>query len=109
MKAYELVTGSADSYNFFSTTALRLILALWVDDGLAMCQDQALLTKMSSHLKSEFEVAVGDADVHVGLHITRYLPLRKLYSNRQRFTETFLSNKDGNTVSTPCDPHAPLS
>jgi hypothetical protein len=112
LKAHDLLMSSADPCISFPTTALRLIQALRVDDGLAMCQDQALLTKMISHLISEFEVSLGDAEVYVGLHITRDLSSRKLYIDQQWFTETSLikyGSQDGNTVSHPCDPHISLS
>ena len=112
LRAYSLLQSSADPCIFYSTTTPRLILALWVDDGLAMCQDKTLLSKMIAHLRTTFEITVGDADVYVGLHITRDIAARKLYIDQQRFTETILVKygfQDSNTVSTPCDPHVPLS
>jgi hypothetical protein len=56
LKAYDLIQSTADSCIFYSTSHPRLILALWVDDGLAICQDKALLAKMITHLKTKFEV-----------------------------------------------------
>lgn len=111
-KAYDLIQSTADSCIFYSTSHPRLILALWVDVGLAMCQDKLLLAKMITHLKTKFEVTVGDADVYVGLHITRDLAHRKLYVDQQRYTETLLMRfgyEKANPVSTPSDPHVPLS
>ena len=112
LRAYNLLQSSADPCIFYSTTTPRIILALWVDDGLAMCQDKNLLSKMIAHLRSTFEITVGDADVYVGLHITRGIGNKKIYIDQQRFTETILVKygfQDSNTVSTPCDPHVPLS
>jgi hypothetical protein len=48
----------------------------------------------------------------VGLHITRDLAHRKLYVDQQRYTETLLTRfgyENANPVSTPSDPHVPLS
>ena len=112
LKGYDLLQSTTDPCIFFSTTTPRLILALWVDDGLAMCQDQALLTKMIAHLQTAFEITVGDADVYVGIHITRDVAARWIYIDQQRFTETIIVKygfQDAHTVSTPCDPHVPLS
>ena len=112
LKAYDLIQSTADSCIFYSTSHPCLILALWVDDGLAMYQDKSLLAKMITHLKTKFEVTVGDADVYVGLHITRDLDHRKLYVDQQRYTETLLTRfgyENANPVSTPSDPHVPLS
>ena len=94
------------------TSHPRLILALWVEDGLAMCQDKSLLAKMITLLKTKFDVTIGDADVYVGLHITRDLAHRKLNIDQQRCTKTLLTifgYEDANPVSTPSDPHVPLS
>lgn len=72
----------ADPYVFYSLKDPRLILVLWVDDGLAMCKDQQKLKSMISYLKTAFEITVGDADVYVGLHITRDRFKRNLYVDR---------------------------
>lgn len=59
-----------------------------------MCKDQTLLDNMISHLKTASEVTVGDADVYVGLHITRTFASHILYVDQQRFTETPLLKHD---------------
>ena len=79
LKEYALIQSTADPCIFYSIQAPRIILALWVDDGLVMCSDQILLRKLISHLQTKFEVTVGDADVYVGLHITRDLPNHRLF------------------------------
>ena len=112
LKEYELIQSTADPCIFYSTHKPRLILALWVDDGLVLCSDQTLLRKFISHLQTKFEVTVGDADVYVGLHITRDLPNHRLFVDQQRFTETLLIKygfQNVNTVCTPSDPHVHLS
>ena len=112
LKAYDLIQSIANSCIFYLTSHPCLILALWVEDGLTMCQDKSLLAKMITHLKTKFEVTVGDADVYVGLHITRDLAHRKLYIDQQSCTKTMLTifgYEDANPVSTPSDPHVPLS
>ena len=112
LKEYELIQSTADPCIFYSTKAPRLILALWVDDGLVLCSDQVLLRKLISHLQTKFEVTVGDADVYVGLHITRDLPNHRLFVDQQRFTETLLVKygyQNVHTVCTPSDPHVHLS
>ena len=112
LKEYALIQSVADPCIFFSTQSPRLILALWVDDGLVMCSDQTLLTKLIAHLQTKFEVTVGDADVYVGMHITRDVSHNRLFVDQQRFTETLLAKygfQNVNVVSTPSDPHVHLS
>ena len=48
-----------------------LIVALWVDDGLAACNTPDLLEKILTHLKTQFFITPRAADLFVGLHITR--------------------------------------
>ena len=55
-----MIQSIADPCILYSTSSPRLILALWVDDGLAMCRDKSLIAKMITYLKTKFEVAVGD-------------------------------------------------
>ena len=112
LKEYARIQSTADPCIFYSTQAPRLILTLWVDDGLVMCRDQSLLCKMISHLKTKFEVTVGDADVHIGMHINRDLPNHRLFVDQQHFTETLLVKygfHNVNIVSTPSNPHVHLS
>ena len=112
LKEYALIQSAADPCVFSSVNTPRLILALWVDDGLVMCSDQTLLQKLISHLQTKFEITVGDADVYVGLHITRDFSNHRLFIDQQRFTETLLDKygfQNVNTVSTPSDPHVHLS
>ena len=111
MKEYALIQSTADPCIFYSTQAPRLIFALWVDDGLVLCSDQNLLRKLISHLKTKFEVTVGDADVYVGLHITRDISNHRLFVDQQRFTETLLVKygfQNVNTVCTPSDSNVHL-
>ena len=111
MKEYALIQSAADPCIFLSTQSPRLILALWVDDGLVVCGDQVLLQKLISHLKTKFEVTVGEANVYVGFHITRDLSHNMLFVGQQRFTETILVKYgflNVNSVSLPSDPHVHL-
>jgi len=112
LREYALIQSAADPCIFFSTQSPRLILALWVDDGLVACSDQTLLMKLIAHLQTKFEVTVGDADVYVGMHITRDVSHHRLFVDQQRFTETLLTKygfQNVNVVSTPSDPHVHLS
>lgn len=48
-----------------------VIIALYVDDGLVFTNCERLLTEVISHLKSKFEITIGDATSYVGLQIER--------------------------------------
>ena len=108
LKSCDLIQSLSDPCLFFSTSLSRLTIVLWVDDGLVMCKDKQLLNEVISYLKSTFEVTVGEADVYVGIHITRDRFHRSLYIDQQRYIEMILQQygfQDASTVSTPSDPH----
>ena len=84
LKQYDLIQSITDPCILYSTSSPCLILTLWVDDGITICKDKSLLNKMITHLKTKFEVTVGDADVYVGLHITRHLAHKRLHIDQQR-------------------------
>ena len=111
LKEYDLIQSIADPCILYSTSSPRLILALWVDDGLAMCRDKSLIAKMITYLKTKFEVAVGDPGVYVGLHVIRDLAHWILYADQQHCTETMLTkfgyhdvNPVSNTKWSLCSP-----
>jgi hypothetical protein len=51
------------------TNGHKLMVALYVGDGLVACQDKDDLTCFLTELKSEFKVTVSDASCFLGLHI----------------------------------------
>lgn len=112
LKRYNLLQSPVDPCIFYSNTHPRLTLSLWVDDGLAMCQDPKLLHHVVEYLKSTFEVTVGAADTYVGLHITRHRFSKTLYIDQHRYTETVLTRfgfQDATPISTPSDSHVHLT
>ena len=109
--AYDLLQSSADPCTFFLTTNSRLILVLWVDDGRASAKNKALLTNTISHLKTVFEVTMGDADVYVDFILHILLLLTNFTSISRGSLKISLPNTDLNTNYdyTSCDLHVPLN
>jgi len=67
---YALNTSSADPCLFFnSSDGHKLLIALYVDDGLVAAQNADDLTKFLSELQSEFCVTVSPASCFLGLQI----------------------------------------
>lgn len=111
LKRYNLVQSSADPCVFYSTVQPLLATTIFVDDGLAICSDLSKLDDMVAHLKQQFEITVGSADMYIGLHITRDRFHRAIYLDQARFIETFLAKygfSDLASVNTPADPNVRL-
>ena len=56
-----------------------LILCLWIDDGLLVCNTAQIVSDLFSYLQIHFEIKPKIVDRFVGLHITRDRTNRKLY------------------------------
>lgn len=104
LKAHDLQQSTADPCIFYSTNEPRLITAIWVDDGLAICKSSQRLQNMILYLQHHLDVTIGHDDMYIGLRLTRDRPKRLLYVDQQRFIESMLAKfgyADANPVSTP--------
>lgn len=62
-----------------------------MDDGLRTCKETTRLSNMISHLKDEFEITTGLAEVYIGLCITKDRPQQTIYMDKARYIETMLA------------------
>ena len=74
LKEHDLQQSTADPCIFFSDKEPRLITAIWVDDGLAICKSAQRLQAMIAYLKHHLDVTIGTNDMYIGLRITRINP-----------------------------------
>lgn len=49
----------------------KLILAIYIDDGLIVAQDQKLISNLLNELRGEFEITYHDTNLFLGMHIER--------------------------------------
>jgi hypothetical protein len=101
-----LIQSAADPCLFISMTkGHKLMVALYVDDGLVACQDKDDLTRFLTELKSEFKVTVSDALCFLGLQIIQREDGSVVVSQAnyaRRLLHKF-NMSDCNPVATPID------
>jgi transposase InsO family protein len=89
----------------------RLIIAIYVDDGLACSDDVTLLDKVVKHLSERFDITVMEAKCFVGLQIHRDRTRKTMFINQQHYIEQVVKMyhlEESKDVSTPLDNHQRL-
>ena len=89
----------------------KLILAIYIDDGLIVSQNQALIDKLLDGLKTEFEMTHNDANLFLGIQIERALD-GSIFLHQEIYAKRVLEQfrmEEANAVTIPADPHQELS
>lgn len=113
IKKYNLKASPADPCIFYYVTdTMKTFLAVYVDDGLLCCNDQAHMKEIIDDLGKYFEIKTLDPNVFVGLQIFRSRKLRVIHINQSNYikkvlTKFGLENCKGS--STPSDTSIKLS
>jgi hypothetical protein len=103
LKLFDLQQSSIDKCVYYSGDK-SLILAIYVDDGLAAGRDKKLLDKLIDHLRANFELKSMNCESYLGLEIKRDLKAKTLDISQARYVEKILNKfgmKDSNAVNTP--------
>ena len=114
LKTHGLKRSEADHCVYTSDTVAngRVILALYVDDGLLCCTSIATKEKILQELSSTFEITVGDPNYYVGLEIRRDRENKRIKINQNRYIKTILERfgmTDSKAVRSPGDPSNKVS
>jgi len=83
-----------------------LIVALYVDDGLVLCNNLTIIDDVMRHLKSKFEITVMDPKCFIGLQIYRDRPKREIFVNQSFYINRIIERfnmSEAKTASTPFD------
>lgn len=103
LKLFKLQQSCVDRCVYYSDDR-SLILAIYVDDGLAVGREKKKLSELMDYLKANFELKSMEAECYLGLEIKRDLKAKTLDITQVRYIEKMLSKfnmADCNTVSTP--------
>ncbi|KRX58463.1 Retrovirus-related Pol polyprotein from transposon TNT 1-94, partial [Trichinella sp. T9] len=90
----------------------RIILRLYVDDGLLRCLSLTVLKELVKKLDAEFEITVGDPSNFVGLEIYRDRSKRTIAIGQKNYIRRVLlkfNMESCKSVATPGDPSIKLS
>lgn len=85
---------------------VTLMIAIYVDDGLACSNSVSLLKQVIQHLRSRFEISVMDPTCFVGLQIHRDRANRQLTINQGYYIKRIIARfnmSNANPVATPAE------
>ena len=103
LKLFHLRQASIDKCLYFNDDR-SLLLAIYVDDGLAAGIDRKQLDSLISHLKANFELKVMNCESYLGFKITRNQSEKTLSITQGIYVDKMLSRfgmSDSNPVDTP--------
>lgn len=109
LKKFNLVPLQKDSCILVrkaSTDKITLLIAIYVDDGLACSSSKSLLKEVIAHLKSRFEISVMDPKCFVGLEIKRNRAERTLTISQNYYISRIIKRfnmSNAKPASTPAD------
>ena len=113
LKAFKLTQSPADNCVYFSDhDGCRLIIMLFVDDGLMISNSPTQMDSVLTFMKDIFVTKVTlNPELYVGIHLKRDRQHRLIYIDQELYINSMLQKynfQDSNAVSTPAEPGAHL-
>lgn len=111
LQRFQLKATNADPCVFTSQKQeQKLILVIYIDDGLVVAQDQELISNLLNELKGEFEITYHDANLFLGMHIER-APDGSIFLHQETYARRVFERfkREANPVAIPADPHQELA
>lgn len=106
IQQFNLRSSKADDCVFtFITNERKIILAIWIDDGLVAASNSDDIEKLISGLQSAVEIKSSEANFFVGLEINQKAN-GSIHLNQKGYTRKMLAKfnmTDANPVATPSD------
>lgn len=103
LKYFKLEQSNVDKCLYYNQDR-SMLLAIYVDDGLAAGKDKKELNKLISYLKENFELKVMDCEAYLGFEIKRDFKERTLSVTQTQYTDKVINRfgmSDCKPVSTP--------
>lgn len=106
LKAFQLIQSSADTCVYFSDHAgCRLLIMLFVDDGLMISNNSAQMDSVLDFMKDVFITKVTmDPEIYVGVHLKCDRSQRLIYIDQELYIKSMLQKynfTESHAVSTP--------
>lgn len=112
LKTFKLVQSESDSCVFInSEKSSKIILAIYIDDGLVAAANKEDIELLLNYLKKEFEITSGPLDCFLGLEIKRFAD-GAIHVNQSGYARRILAKfrmEECNPLSIPADPHHSMS
>ena len=107
LKKHGLTSTSANYYVFTNENNKdRLILAIYIDDGLISATNQSSIKKLLAELRKEFEITSNGINTYLGLQIER-LADGSIFLRQETYTKKILQRfrmENANAVAIPAEP-----
>ena len=105
LESFKLKTSTADPCVFIgSVNSSKIILAIYIDDGIIASQSANALEMMINHLKSHFEIKLFDSIYYLGMQVTKHQD--KTVISQEAYTRKVLDRfgmLDAKPVTTPAE------
>lgn len=91
---------------------IKVLLILFVDDGLIISKNKSVLNVVLEKLKGEFEITISELNYFVGLEIKRNRDLKTIFIHQNNYIEQIVERfnlKEAKSASIPADPHTTLT
>ena len=113
LKAFKLTQSPADTCVYFSDhSGCRLLIMLFVDDGLMISNNSAQMDKVLAFMKDVFITKVTlDPEMYVGIHLQRDRNHHLIYIDQELYIKSMLQKyhfDECHAISTPAEPGAHL-
>ena len=108
---FKLYESTSDSYLFYRLTNTdRLIVVLYVDDGLVAAAEKSDIDEFLYKLKMEFKIIIQPVGYFLNVPI-KLLDDGSVFSNQKTYAESVIRRFDmseANSVMTPIEKHLPI-
>ena len=109
LKEFNLTQSSADNCVYFSNKdGCRLLIMLFVDDGLMVSNNPATMDSVLAYMKDVFITKVTiNPELYVGIHLKRDRQQRLIYIDQELYITSMLQKyqfQDSHPVQTPAEP-----
>lgn len=108
LKRFNLTVSSADSCVFIgSVFGRKIVLAIYIDDGLIAAQDEKDINSLLNELSEQFQFKSGKLDSYLGLEVSETID-GSIHVNQAGYARRLLERfnmTECNPVATAADPH----
>lgn len=114
LKEFGFVQSNSDKcvYRGIFNATEKVLLLLYVDDGLIFTETKETMDVIVKHLTSSFDVRISEPNYFVGMQIERNRCDRTIFIHQTSYINNIIERfgfKSAKSVSVPADPHTHLS
>lgn len=112
LKKFQMQKSNSDPCVYISVGQHPVYLALYVDDGLIFCKDEAKIQELLKYLKREFEIRIVTSQCFLGLQIEKDPSSSTIFLHQKEYIKRVLSRygmNDSKVMPMPMELNHPLN